>query len=678
MVVSKSAAMTLSLLTIFATGCEWPGSVRRKVRIATNDSRPFNFLDENHRPTGFGIDVMNHAAARAGIELEWVATVEGPEPTFAANKADLWPVVTYFEDRKKVMHLTEPWWRLATVMYFREELQLKSIADLANRRLIFTSPSRVYRPATWIPPSTQVDVVGTPYEGMVKVCKGEADATWIDLRVADGVLLNRPPECANIRFGALTVEQGIRSFSIGARFGFEKEADRLRAAIDDVAVSGDIVRLARQWNFLDQTDSALYAWLDGIRRRSQIWRTSVVLLITVLTVSVIALYIVQRARARAELSARVRAEFLANMSHELRTPMNAILGMTDLALHTQLDPEQREYLTHAHESGTRLLAILNDILDLSRIESGRLPLESIPFDLRETLQRSLTLLSLQAQAKGLVLREQIDSSIPPLLKGDPSRIQQILVNLIGNATKFSDHGEILLRAECLSIDSGNCRLAISVRDNGIGIPTEHQHRIFTAFTQADASTTRRYGGTGLGLAISSNLVRMMGGTMSLQSRPGLGSTFQFELTLPIADAQSESRSAIPPSPTRPLRLLVAEDNLVNRTLIERMMAKEGHRVRTAENGAKALEALDAEEFDAVLMDIHMPVLDGLEASRRIRDRESALGGHVPIIALTALAIHGDEARCIEAGMDAYLSKPFKREDLLATLARFEKEGLIVS
>jgi signal transduction histidine kinase/ActR/RegA family two-component response regulator len=678
MVDSRTAGAVLSLATVLAVCCCCSAPRRQKVRIASNDSPTFNFLDEQRRPTGFAIEVMNQAAAHAGMELEWVASDMGPGPTFAAGKADLWPVVTYFEARKQVMHLTEPWWRLATVMYFREELQLKSVADLANRRLAYTSPSKLYLPTAGIPKSTTVDIVASPYEGMVRLCKGEADAAWIDLQLAGGVLLNRPPECANIRFGAVTVEEGIRAFSIGARFGFEKEAERLRAGIDQVAESGEIVRIANRWNFVDQTDLALFTWLDGTRRKAAMWRTSVMVLFSVLGVSIIALFLVQRARTRAELSAKARAEFLANMSHELRTPMNAILGMTDLALHTNLDAEQREYLTHAHNSGTLLLSILNDILDFSRIESGRLPIEQIPFELREIVRRSVVLLSLQAQAKGLVLREEIDPAIPRWLQGDPSRIQQVLVNLLGNATKFSNQGEIVLRAECLRLEGARCHLAISVQDQGIGIPTDQQQRIFAPFTQADASTTRRYGGTGLGLAICSKLVRMMGGHISVQSRPGVGSTFRIEITLPAADAQPEAEAAPPPSTSRPLRLLVAEDNLVNRTLIERMMAKEGHLIRSVENGQRAIELLASEKFDAVLMDIHMPEMDGLEAARRIRARESVSGGHVPIVALTALAVHGDQARCIEAGMDAYLSKPFKREDLIAVLVRFEKEGLIAS
>ncbi len=346
--------------------------------------------------------------------------------------------------------------------------------------------------------------------------------------------------------------------------------------------------------------------------------------------------------------------------------MNGILGMTELALGTHLDDEQREYLRTAHDSGRHLLRILDDILDLSRVESGKLTIETIPFELHDVARRSILALTFQAQEKGLRLREDIDASVPDWVKGDPSRLQQILVNLLGNATKFSERGEIVLRVRT----SGDS-VEFSVTDQGIGIPVEQQERIFDAFTQADASTTRRYGGTGLGLAISARLVQMMGGELKLESKPGLGSTFRFSIPLQTATAPPQPPLAPVAEPRRPLSILVAEDNVVNRTLLERMMVKAGHQVKAVEDGCQAVAAMAEQDFDAVLMDVHMPVMDGLEATRQIRERERKSGRHVPIIALTALAIRGDADRCIEAGMDSYLAKPYRRQDLLAALARFE-------
>ncbi len=657
------------LLSSLPSCLQSPG-LRRPVRIATDDSPPFNGYDANRQPKGFAIDVMNRAAARAGMKLEWVISDRGPEETFEAVEADLWPVVTVFGGREKHLYMSEPWWRKTTVMYSHADANIKSVADLAGKRVVLTSPSKRYLPKLVFPASTTVRLVAGATEGLLLLCSGKVDAAWADLRITESALLNRPKECEGQRFSSMRLEEGTREFAIGARFGFEKEADRLREAIDELAVDGELVRLASQWQFLDSTDASVFSWLERVKRKNEKWRDLASGLVLILAVSFGSLYMVQRARLRAELSAKARGEFLANMSHEIRTPMNGILGMTELALGTHLDPEQREYIRTAHDAGRSLLRILDDVLDLSRVESGKLALESIPFDLREIVQRSILALSFQAQEKGLTIRGDVDGD-PAWVSGDPCRLQQILVNLLGNATKFSDLGEIVLRIRSTAAGDGGARVEFAVSDSGIGISPEQLTRIFDAFTQADASTTRRYGGTGLGLAISARLVKMMGGTMKVDSKPGAGSTFSFALFLPTVAAPEVAAAPVMAVPNRPLSLLVVEDNLVNRTLLERMMGKAGHRVHAVEDGSLAVAAIADQNFDAILMDVNMPVMDGLEATRRIREMEKASGRHTPIIALTALAIRGDAERCLEAGMDAYLAKPYRRDDLLATLARFD-------
>ena len=397
------------------------------------------------------------------------------------------------------------------------------------------------------------------------------------------------------------------------------------------------------------------------------WSAVCAALAVALLVSLVALGLALRAKRRAERSAAARAQFLANMSHEIRTPMNGILGMIELARLAGVDGEPAEYLETAHESGRHLLRIVNDILDFSRAESGSLMLERLPFSLADSAERAVQAVQAAARAKGLRLRQEVDAELPEWVEGDPCRLYQILVNLLGNAVKFSEQGEIVLR-----IRAAGERIEFAVADAGIGIPAERQASIFDAFAQAEESTARRYGGTGLGLAIAAELVRVMGGELRVQSQPGAGSTFRFAIPLAAVAAPAANSTGLEEAPGRSLTLLVAEDDTVSRTLLERMMVKAGHRVTSVEDGSRAVAATARQRFDAVLMDVRMPVMDGLEAARRIREQERAAGVRTPIIALTALALPSDGEQCLEAGMDLFLAKPYRRAELLAALAKLER------
>ena len=649
----------------------------REYRVGYENNPPNIMKGPDGKPAGLGPEVVGEAARRRGIKLRWVFSDRGSENTLRSGRVDLWPVFTDTQERHAFLHITDPWLEYEMVMVGRPE-RIARIKKPGSR----LEPGEAFRVGAqfiaitrktlpqWLPGGAPVDYP-SPVAALEAACRGEVDAAY----------LGQPMVVSQVLAGAncgvplrmTSIANRLVRMGIGARFEAAAVADELRDEIAAMAVDGVLIEILNRWAFYSLRHVMVVDQLVKERQRNQKLILAIAALMAVLGVLVWMTFRLRRLRHVAESASRAKSSFVANVTHELRTPISGVIGLSRMLRETPLEAGQEELVVHVTECAQTTLAIIDDILDLAKVEAEKLAIENIRFRVRDVIREVITIVSPRAEEKGLIVRSEVAEEIPEWAVGDSKRLRQVLLNLAGNAVKFTASGRVLL---AVSHGSGD-RVRFSVSDSGPGMDPKQIHRLFRPFEQADASTSRRFGGTGLGLPIARALVEHLGGVLAVDTALGKGSQFWFELSMPAAETplpRSETAAGKQQPPMRPLNVLLAEDNAINSRVARFMLEKMGHHVRQVSDGEETLAAWSEGVFDVVLMDCQMPVKDGFQATREIRARENGRT-HTPIVAMTANAMKGDRDLCLSAGMDDYLCKPVDPEKLHAALERWSNASV---